>query len=1427
MNWSTFQTYNDSPERAFEVLCNQLFENWNKREYNDKLASFSVVNGSGGDGGVESYSTLTDGKIVGLQAKWFLYSLSDNQIQQIKKSIETAVKIRPQIFRYIVCIPRDLASDTGRGTNTESKRWEALLKDVKSKHPDLIVELWNETRIVKELQEDSSAGIKKYWFENSETSEDSFIFAFRKSKESWLKTKYVPDLNAYGSIDNYISLTLGEVNKRGELADTSLKVAALCEQLDKAILEFQEVLKDKDAELKAELDNIFAKASLLSNTCRTIHAWCIQESVSICDIDRSAFSFDFESSRETINRSHGTVHHHFHLSEVTKVLRRLSSIDIYRILNEFDSSLCTNPVLFLGEPGTGKTHGVAASSEKLFGNCIHTPLVIQARNISPSSNWKDIISSALGLSSNWSEDEIWQAMTSMVNRHRFSSAYIDSNIKIVPKILLIVDGIDECAPYEIWNDRIKEAGIITKKYQQIRFCFTSRPFVFPKKLSGVTTKRLGSAGDVPTHTLFERYMEAYNINAQNYGWLKFALTTPLSLKVFCELNEGKTVEYTKNTNVSLTNLLRSKIDLIENEFAKEEKISIKNQYILRAILELSNLFLKSKSIEYSDVISYLISNLATTQQQCERVLQYLENYGILSSFCKHGEGLNPDLHFYIPGIQGYFDYAMALKLLESYDHPQNIDFEQCSAIENEALYALSVMAMQNHNYLITRNKTIDHAIDEWSKQDLQFFALRHTSHENGALFKERSLEIMSKNADGLMTITNNLILPLCRDVDHPLGVKLLDEFLFSFGLPAQRDLFWSVPSFLRDSDGYKWHTLQSISLDEEEYVLTKEDVFNGCPSVYAWSLSTLNNTLRKEYRSNLMCWAKYNPCEFYNLFIKFSTINDPQIRSDLFSILVCLVYDGADSVLIKKASDWMMYNILSPSKVLNIMDVSIRYYAIAIVHKAVLVGLYNSTDVSTYMPPYKADSYDIPLDEKALSGTRMSGYSAIDYDLARYVLIDHFESAFSQYGHRDGDQITDLISKVAQLQPEFANIKNEQFIISAAFAYLSQVGWNEDEFYNFKQKEQGDGIIGGLDVAILRRYTPATHGSKSSVMTVCEKYIWQFRNHMDGFLADRLLYWNNYEPENIRDYGLLDNFIIPIQDVEQIDPDELPEDNPWYIPEPKTAIIEAENCSKEEVINSVIHAPNLNWDKWITINNADKQYRINSDTLLALNNYSCFYGSAGVETCIFISSIIIDKDDLDAFVDKLSNDKDLSKRVSNPVNWHGGIVSSCYITPKEVCWFPWKKRYNSSNVEDFPDFSIQSAVDGCCYNFPEYGDVYYDIPSEPIRKLLNIVDSNGYIFYDDNKKIKAHYSISGEKWRTAQNYLLVDKNELLDALQNSDKSLIWIMREYRREDGKASERYGKFYAEKDSSYVGYFRNGEFVVKQINREISHSPISQTK
>ena len=47
-------------------MCNQLFENWCKEQYTTTLSYFSVVNGAGGDGGVESYAVLNDDKVIGL-----------------------------------------------------------------------------------------------------------------------------------------------------------------------------------------------------------------------------------------------------------------------------------------------------------------------------------------------------------------------------------------------------------------------------------------------------------------------------------------------------------------------------------------------------------------------------------------------------------------------------------------------------------------------------------------------------------------------------------------------------------------------------------------------------------------------------------------------------------------------------------------------------------------------------------------------------------------------------------------------------------------------------------------------------------------------------------------------------------------------------------------------------------------------------------------------------------------------------------------------------------------------------------------------------------------------------------------------------------------------------------------------------------------
>lgn len=135
--------------------------------------------------------------------------------------------------------------------------------------------------------------------------------------------------------------------------------------------------------------------------------------------------------------------------------------------------------------------------------------------------------------------------------------------------------------------------------------------------------------------------------------------------------------------------------------------------------------------------------------------------------------------------------------------------------------------------------------------------------------------------------------------------------------------------------------------------------------------------------------------------------------------------------------------------------------------------------------------------------------------------------------------------------------------------------------------------------------------------------------------------------------------------------------------------------------------------------------------------------------------------------------------------------------------------------------NVTSAVDRCCYNYLDYGDVYYSLPSAPIRNILGINDSNGYLFFDKDKEVVAEFRINGENWKTYQQYLVVDKDKIIDKLKEIHKVLIWIMREYRRESGKSKEKFGDFYVEKGISYIGYFKNGEFIVDQIDSEMKSS------
>src|SRR6266581_3680190 len=100
LDWSRFERGSLGPERAFEAFSAQLFERWIRREYGDHVELY-VLHGAGGDGGVEAFATVTDGAVVGLQAKWFPGNLDDSRIRQIRKSVDRARLNYPALRRYV------------------------------------------------------------------------------------------------------------------------------------------------------------------------------------------------------------------------------------------------------------------------------------------------------------------------------------------------------------------------------------------------------------------------------------------------------------------------------------------------------------------------------------------------------------------------------------------------------------------------------------------------------------------------------------------------------------------------------------------------------------------------------------------------------------------------------------------------------------------------------------------------------------------------------------------------------------------------------------------------------------------------------------------------------------------------------------------------------------------------------------------------------------------------------------------------------------------------------------------------------------------------------------------------------------------------------------------------------------------------------
>jgi len=1485
MNWTNFQTHDESPNKAFEALCNQLFNIWCKEVSEENYISFRVINGSGGDGGVEAYAVKESGKIAAVQAKWFPNSIQDSQINQIKNSITTALKVRPNIDEYIVCVPRDLASikmvKGGKiSQKTEQNRWDKLQEDTQCAYEGLKVVLWNESYLLELLQRESARGVKRYWFHNSELSLAIIKGSFTKQQQGWLHNRYTPNLHKSGKLKTSSMKFLGNAVERMETYEYTQKNMMHLEGLIDACVSYAKLVKSQDDndEIMQMLSNTERAASELHIKLDEIGSSVyFEDSFSAMDYNLLSKLDLYELEIQLQNRKL-LRETYFHIEDILKMIKAHNEYySVYELKSQIENQFIRTTQVVIGDPGTGKTHGIVGLAEELYNYNTHIPVFIRAKDFSPNMTWFEIIKTVLGLSSQWSEEELWQAFEALSISRQNAMTTDAAALVIVPKIVICLDGLDESQPYDKWIERLREFDDITRRYPRIKLITTSRDYVFnhiqygDKLLKG--SIRLNANGDVPADKLFDDYIKYYEIDVSNVPWLKWALKTPLALKLFCDLNRGRKVIEMQRASVTITSLLQSKLGVMEVEFAQCIKSgSVKNEHIIHRVLkDYVNLFISNNEVAREDLLEQFSKTVGNDSYKiCKELVEYLECEGFLQSY-----NIHPTSIFEVPktiysiGIQPYFDYLAAIYFLE------NSSLCKINDLSYASHQMLAIMLLEDKGILFSNSEcTKDLSGDRL--YELNLFALANVSKEKATDYRPFLLTEMKKNSESLINILNKVILKVSRIENHPLGASFLHEFLSEFDTVAGRDQFWSIPAYLTDQEDNTWYLQSELKIGKDYWTLECSDTYDGLPLVYAWVLTTSNNGVRKDCRKQLFNWGKACPEEFIKLLDYIYEVDDVQMKEDLMAVAMSVVMCLNDAPnVVASFSNWTYLNIFEGNKIVDNLSCAIRYYGRAIIERAFALGKVSEEILNASRPPYRLGN-NLSINIDALKGTRMGGYGPIDYDLARYVLVDPIESRFfketcyiyhedeiyNHYTKEDIDvilntedeieedcllQLDEIKSEIDQpynswyssreeiandspgnLLNEYANtyslqsLTSTQFILCAVYEKLLALGWNKEVFYG-KPNGGKAGEILGLDIAILREHTKATHGSMSDIMQFAEKYTWIARNELYGFLADRLNYAASDEALSLLgDYGLIDDFPNPAQEFVQLDPDEIQEGNERIFVEDIPVDVKHEN-ELESLKSWITEDLTPNYEKWLYPNELNG---LIEKERLTLYGFHAEGNNLNGETLIWINSGLIKSEDLPILVNDARNKKSkLVNLLREPVNYHSSTETDCYITPTEITWFPWKNQLslvdnvNTVYKGSFKEYEIFKSVEECVANYQEYGDVTYRLPSAKTREILGITYGDGYCYTDKNDEILCYSISTGERWKDSQSFLFADRNSLMKHLDDQGYTMFWTVRIMKQETTKSRELHKNFYLRNDKTmYIyhdGYTFNSTVIYEKVD------------
>ncbi len=893
MDWSNFRHHGNSPDRAFEAYCCLLFEKYCRKEYENDFQQIYFINGAGGDGGVEAYVLLKDRSLIGLQAKWFREPLKSKQIDQIRDSLEKAIEVRDGLIKYIVCIPRDLSDGKRKQERlTERDRWNNFITECENNHLNVDLLLWEETKLQQIMGELCSNGFERYWFDKKAIDLGYLKTKFDAACNSWLYTRYgyAPDYHIVGEIEKDLQIRLNGFNEVASLLKDVEKVINCLEyiygyiarlpfhnntdSISHLIQPAEEWIKRAIRDQKKVLTFLNSRISFPIDN--------INEYLQVDRIDDSIIEIlnslrTLKSDSEYINQ----------FEEIVKKLEKAIEIwysrkVTFNFLNQYNL-----PVAYIGERGSGKTHAVANMVKIHLAN--NKPaIIIRAKDYNPSSSWADIFRNEFD-EPTWSLKDIFNALESIKFNSDVEECFSGNknNKYNLSRSLIVIDGLDESSDAIRWQEKVAELNSILNNYPGILCIYTLRTSLSKKITIRNSSKKKIYESDVPLDFLFFTYCKRKKISCSPL--LRWALRTPLSIRLFSELYENKTiVSLSEMNNLSLNQLVQHKFNSVEKEILESEKgewgLSVKP--VFNFLNEIVKSMLNNKlRLTTTEVINLCHNSLdgIIAKETILKILNKCCDSGLLSNYWPSSEDIFENQECYwepaYEVLTDYFiAYNMSLKILEKSDLG---DIPESLRSRDNAIF-LSIILASQKGFKFFNSNIWSKGVWGLEKEVSQLIIISHLTHKEAIKYQNWVKDYFVSSMPASRNVIKYLIISNLRNPDFYYSAEYIHSILFPMTI-IERDLFWSGPDYLPYNSGGKWEGNGERIFDNFE--VANDDPWNTSSLLLTWSFSSVNNVMRRKNRKKLSLWASSNPEGFLCLLNFFSKVNDQQIIEDLFIVI--------------------------------------------------------------------------------------------------------------------------------------------------------------------------------------------------------------------------------------------------------------------------------------------------------------------------------------------------------------------------------------------------------------------------------------------------------------------------------------------------------------------------------------------------------------